>query len=63
LRQAGLPQLVQLGETLHAGRQEIGAMRRFTRNNGITDGSHNKMELDQLTGVRLSQLPKLQTQS
>jgi hypothetical protein len=38
-------------------------MRRFTRNNGITDGFHNKMELDQLTGVRLSQLPKLQTQS
>jgi len=45
LRQAGLPQLVQLGETLHAWKQEIGAMWRFTRNNGITEGFHNKMEL------------------
>jgi transposase len=45
LRQAGLPQLVQLGETLHAWRQEIAAMWRFTRNNGITEGFHNKMEL------------------
>ena len=45
LRQAGLPQLVQLGETLHAWRQEIAMMWRFTRNNGITEGFHNKMEL------------------
>ncbi len=45
LRHAGLPQLVQLGETLHAWREEIGAMWRFTRNNGITEGFHNKMEL------------------
>jgi transposase len=45
LRQAGLPQLVQLGETLDAWRDEIGAMWRFTRNNGITEGFHNKMEL------------------
>ena len=45
LRQAGLPQLVQLGETLHAWREEISAMWRFTRNNGITEGFHNKMEL------------------
>jgi transposase len=45
LRQAGLPQLVQLGETLHAWREEIAAMWRFTRNNGITEGFHNKMEL------------------
>jgi transposase len=45
LRQAGLPQLVALGETLHAWREEIAAMWRFTRNNGITEGFHNKMEL------------------
>ena len=45
LRQAGLPQLVQLGDTLHAWREEIAAMWRLTRNNGITEGFHNKMEL------------------
>ena len=45
LRQARLPQLVQLGETLYAWREEIAAMWRFTRNNGITEGFHNKMEL------------------
>jgi len=45
LRQAGLAQLVQLGETLAAWSEEIVAMWRFTRNNGITEGFHNKMEL------------------
>jgi transposase len=45
LRQAGLPQLVQLGETLNSWSEEIAAMWRFTRNNGITEGFHNKMEL------------------
>lgn len=35
----------QLGETLHAWREEIAAMWRFTRNNGITEGFHNNMEL------------------
>ena len=45
LRQAGLTQLVQLGKTLDAWSQEIVAMWRFTRNNGITEGFHNKMEL------------------
>jgi transposase len=45
LRQAGLPQLVALGETLHAWREEIAAMWRFTRSNGVTEGFHNKMEL------------------
>ncbi len=45
LRQARLPQLVQLGDTLHAWSEEIVAMWRFTRNNGITEGFHNKMEL------------------
>jgi len=45
LRQAGLPQLVQLRETLNSWSEEIAAMWRFTRNNGITEGFHNKMEL------------------
>jgi hypothetical protein len=45
LRQAGLPQLVQLGETLHAWSAEIATMWRFTRNNGITEGFHTKMEV------------------
>jgi len=45
LRQAGLPQLMQLGDTLHSWRNEIATMWRFTRNNGITEGFHNKMEL------------------
>ncbi len=40
----GLPQLVTLGETLHSWRYEIAAMWRFPRNNGITEGFHNKME-------------------
>ena len=45
LRQVGLPQLVQLGQTLAAWSEEIVAMWRFTKNNGITEGFHNKMEL------------------
>ena len=45
LRQARLPQLVQLGETLHSWSNEIATMWRFSRNNGITEGFHNKMEL------------------
>jgi len=45
LRQAGLAQLVQLGETLHSWSQEIATMWRFTRNNGITEGFHTKMEV------------------
>ena len=45
MRQSGLAQLVQLGETLEAWSLEIATMWRFTRNNGITEGFHNKMEL------------------
>jgi len=45
LRQAGLAQLVRLGETLHAWSSEIAAMWRFTRNNAITEGFHTKMEV------------------
>ena len=33
-----------LGETLHAWSEEIVAMWRFARNNGITEGFHTKME-------------------
>jgi transposase len=45
LRQARLPQLVQLGETLHSWSAEIATMWRFTRNNAITEGFHTKMEV------------------
>lgn len=45
LRQAGLAQLVTLGQTLASWTEEIVAMWRFTRNNGITEGFHTKMEL------------------
>ena len=45
LLDATLAQLVQLGQTLRAWSQEIVAMWRFTRNNGITEGFHNKMEM------------------
>ena len=45
LRQAGLAQRVQRGQTLSAWSEELVAMWRFTRSNGITKGFHNKMEL------------------
>ena len=45
LQQAGLAPLVQLGQTLASWSQEIVALWRFTRNNGITEGFHTKMEL------------------
>ena len=45
LKQAGLPHLVQLGNTLHSWRDEIATMWRFPRNNGITEGFHTKMEV------------------
>ena len=44
LRQSALAPLVTLGDTLHSWREEILRMWRFTRNNGITEGFHNKME-------------------
>ena len=44
LRTATLPHLVALGDTLHAWAEEIASMWRFSRNNGITEGFHNKME-------------------
>jgi len=45
LSQAGLAQLVQLGQTLRSWQTEIAMMWRFTRNNGITEGFHTKMEV------------------
>jgi len=45
LRQARLAHLVQLGETLSSWSTEIAMMWRFTRNNGITEGFHTKMEV------------------
>ena len=45
LRAQGLDQLVRLGNTLHCWRDEIATMWRFTRNNGITEGFHTKMEV------------------
>ena len=44
LKDAGLNPLVQLGLTLQSWAQEIALMWRFTKNNGITEGFHNKME-------------------
>ena len=44
LRQTDLAALSQLGETLNSWNSEIAAMWRFSRNNGITEGFHNKME-------------------
>ncbi len=45
LRYCGFAPLVQLGHTLYSWRQEIACMWRFTRNNGITEGFHTKMEV------------------
>jgi transposase len=45
LREAVLPQLVALGQTLQSWSSEIARMWRFTRNNGITEGFHTKMEV------------------
>ena len=45
LRGCGLAPLAQLGSTLYAWREEIACMWRFTRNNGITEGFHTKMEV------------------
>lgn len=45
LRGCGLAPLMTLGDTLHAWREEIACMWRFTRNNGITEGFHTKMEV------------------
>lgn len=45
LKQVGFDALQQLGKTLGSWREEIARMWRFTKNNGITEGFHNKMEM------------------
>ena len=45
LKTCGLEQLETLGRTLGSWDGEIAAMWRFTKNNGITEGFHNKMEM------------------
>ena len=42
---SGLAALQQLGRTLVSWKEEIARMWRFTKNNGITEGFHNKMEM------------------
>lgn len=44
LLSSNLAPLVALGETLRSWQEEIATMWRFTKNNGITEGFHNKME-------------------
>lgn len=44
LKESKLPALVTLGMTLADWAEEIATMWRFTKNNGITEGFHNKME-------------------
>jgi len=45
LRGCGFAPLAQLGHTLHSWPEEIACLWRFTRNNGIIEGSHTKMEV------------------
>lgn len=63
LRQSPLAPMVTLGETLFSWRKEIMTMWRFTRNNGITEGLHNKMEVisRQAYGFRNFQNYRLRT--
>ena len=53
----------QVGETLHCLAYEIATMWRFTRNNGITDGFHTKMEMPHTPGLRLPRLSELPPES
>jgi transposase len=45
LKESPLVPLIQLGRTLFSWRHEIARMLRFSKNNGITEGFHNKMEM------------------
>jgi transposase len=47
LRYSGFPAMETLAETLDKWSAEIACMWRFTKNNGITEGFHTKMELIQ----------------
>ena len=44
-KEATFVSLVSLGETMEAWQDEIARMWRFTKNNGITEGFHTKMEM------------------
>lgn len=45
LNESSSPSLITLGETLDDWKEEIARMWRFSKNNGITEGFHTKMEL------------------
>ena len=45
LKGSPFPSLSQLGQTLDSWKEEIARMWRFTKNNGITEGFHTKMEM------------------
>jgi transposase len=45
LKNSALDSLVTLGKTLDSWKEEVVRMFRFTKNNGITEGFHNKMEM------------------
>jgi len=45
LKKSHFAQLVTLGQTIHSWKDEIARMWRFTKNNGITEGFHTKMEM------------------
>jgi transposase len=47
LRYSGFPAMETLAETLDSWSSEIACMWRFTKNNGITEGFHTKMEVIQ----------------
>ena len=47
LRYSGFPAMETLAETLDNWSSEIACMWRFTKNNGITEGFHTKMEVIQ----------------
>jgi len=47
LRYCGFPAMETLAKTLDNWRAEIACMWRFTKNNGITEGFHTKMEVIQ----------------
>jgi transposase len=47
LNRAGFEEAQIMGKTFASRIDEIGRMRRFTRNNGITEGFHRKMKLIQ----------------
>lgn len=45
LKSSGFASMAQLGQTFDSWKAEIARMWRFTKNNGITEGFHTKMEM------------------